>query len=179
MSKSRKYLFADEVEKLIEAARQGANGTRNGLMILMAYRHGLRVSELINLRWDQINFKTNQIHINRIKSGNPSVHPLSQRELLELRKLRKRDQVTPWVFATNRDTPMTRAGFSLILRQASIRAKLDFDAHPHQLRHACGYALAAKGVDTRTIQDYSGHRNIANTVIYTQLSPEKFKRIWE
>ena len=106
--RTREYLTEAEVERLIEASKSNRYGHRDATMILMAYRHGLRVSELVDLRWDQI----------------------------------------------------------------------DFDTANLAVRHACGFALANKGHDTRALQAYLGHKNIQHTVRYTELSPDRFKDFW-
>jgi integrase len=130
-------------------------------MVLVAYRHGLRPVELVMLRWDAIDFAHGQIHVSRAKNGSPSVHPLSGVELRALRRL-KRDQEppSPFVFTSERGAPFTTAGWRKMVARLGVAAKLDFKAHPHMFRHACGFQLANQGTDTRTLQAYLGHRNI-------------------
>ena len=65
-----------------------------------------------------------------------------------------------------------------MIERAGVEAKIPFPVHAHMLRHACGYALANKGVDTRTLQAYLGHRSIQSTVRYTELGPGRFKNLW-
>jgi type 1 fimbriae regulatory protein FimB/type 1 fimbriae regulatory protein FimE len=74
--RSREHLTADEVERLIDAAKSGRHGHRDATMLLVAYRHGLRVSELTDLRWDQIDFATANLHVRRAKKGTPATHPI-------------------------------------------------------------------------------------------------------
>ena len=95
-----------------------------------------------------------------------------------LRRLRRDHPDGPFIFVTERGGPLTRSTVNKLITRAGDRAKLGFPAHPHMLRHACGYYLANKGIDTRTIQDYLGHISIAHTVRYTELSPHKFKGLW-
>jgi integrase len=85
--RSREYLTDREVERLIEAAKQNRSGHRDATAILVAYRHGLRASELVALRWDDIDLATGRLHVRRAKSGDASVHPISARESRALRKL--------------------------------------------------------------------------------------------
>lgn len=175
----REYLTAAEIEELMAVARKhGRYGHRDATMILMAYRHGLRVSELCALRWDQIDFAQGFLHVNRLKHGTPSVHPLRGPELRALRKLKRESIDSPYVFMTERESPMTAAGFRVLFSRVGAKSTLDFPVHPHMLRHACGYKLANDGHDTRAIQLYLGHRNIQHTVRYTELSAECFSNFW-
>jgi integrase len=149
-------------------------------MILVAYRHGLRVSELVDLRWDQIDFNAGTMAVRRAKKGTPATHPIRGDELRALRRLqREQDPVSPFVFTSERGSPFTTAGFARLVERAGEAAKLGFKApHPHMLRHACGFALANKGHDTRALQAYLGHKNIQHTVRYTELAPNRFKDFW-
>ena len=171
--RTREYLTEAEVERLMEAAKGNRWGHRDATMILVAYRHGLRVSELVDLRWDQVEFATATLHVRRVKQGTPSTHPILGDELRALRRLqREQEPKSPFVFTSERGAPFSTAGFARMVERAGREAKLAFKAHPHMLRHACGYALANKGHDTRALQAYLGHRNIQHTVRYTELSPD-------
>jgi type 1 fimbriae regulatory protein FimE len=177
--RSREYLTAAEVDRLIDTARRrGRYGHRDASMILLAYRHGLRVAELCSLRWDQVDLAQGFVHVRRIKRGLPSVHPLHGPELRALHRLRREMPPSPYVFTTERGGPMTPAGFRKMLARTGAAAALTFPVHPHMLRHACGYKLANDGQDTRAIQLYLGHRNIQHTVRYTRLNAERFKHFW-
>ena len=147
-------------------------------MILLAFRHGLRASELCSLKWDQFDMKQGTIHVNRLKNGIASVHPLGGVELRALRKLQREEPESRFLFLSERGAPMTTGGFRKLVQRAGEKAKFPFSLHPHMIRHACGYKLANDGRDTRAIQLYMGHRNIQNTVTYTQLSAERFKSFW-
>jgi integrase len=176
---TREYLTEAEVERLVTAAKKNRWGQRDATMILVAYRHGLRVSELVDLRWDQVDFRTATLHVRRVKQGTPSTHPILGDELRALRRLqREQERKSAYVFTSERGSPFTTAGFARMVERASDAAKLGFKAHPHMLRHACGYALANKGHDTRALQAYLGHKNIQHTVRYTELSPTRFKDFW-
>jgi type 1 fimbriae regulatory protein FimB/type 1 fimbriae regulatory protein FimE len=177
--RSREYLTDAEVAKLAEAARGNRWGHRDATMIAMAYRHGLRASEVADLRWDQIDFTSGTLAVRRVKKGSPATHPIRGDELRALRRLaREQEPRSPWVFTSERGGPFTAEGFARMVERAGEAAELGFKAHPHMLRHACGFALANKGHDTRAIQAYLGHKNIQHTVRYTELSPERFKDFW-
>jgi integrase len=178
-ARAREYLTDAEVQKLMKAAAANRNGHRDATMVLLAYRHGLRRIELVTLRWDAIDFAHGQICVSRAKNGSAAVHPLSGVELRALRWL-KRDQEppSPFVFTSERGAPFTTAGWRKMMARLGVAAKLGFKAHPHMLRHACGFQLANQGTDTRTLQAYLGHRNIQHTVRYSELSPTRFKNLW-
>jgi len=177
--RTREHLTEAEVERLIGAARTNRWGHRDATLLLVAYRHGLRASELVDLRWEQVDFRTASLHVRRVKKGTPATHPVLGDELRALRKLqREQEPKSPFVFISGRGSPFTTAGFARMVERAGADAKLGFKAHPHMLRHACGYALANKGHDTRALQAYLGHRNIQHTVRYTELSPTRFKDFW-
>ena len=177
--RTREYLTEAEVERLIKAATRNRWGHRDATMILVAYRHGLRVAELVDLRWDQVDFRTANLHVRRVKQGTPSTHTILGDELRALRRLqREQEPTSPFVFTSEWKQPFSTAGFARMVERAGRKVKLAFKAHPHMLRHACGYALANKGHDTRALQAYLGHRNIQHTVRYTELSPTRFKDFW-
>jgi type 1 fimbriae regulatory protein FimB/type 1 fimbriae regulatory protein FimE len=177
--RTREYLTEAEVERLMAAARSNRWGHRDATMVLLAYRHGLRASELVDLRWDQVEFTTGTLHVRRVKRGTPSTHPILGDELRALRRLqREQEPKSPFVFTSELKAAFSTAGFARMVERAGRGAKLAFKAHPHMLRHACGYALANKGHDTRALQAYLGHRNIQHTVRYTELTPTRFKDFW-
>lgn len=177
--RTREYLTDAEVAHLMDAAKDNRHGHRDATMILMAYRHGFRSSELVDLRWDQIDFDRATLAVRRVKQGSPSTHPIQGDELRALRRLqREQETKAPFVFTSERGSPFTTAGFARMVERAGFEAKLGFKAHPHMLRHACGFALANKGHDTRALQAYLGHKNIQHTVRYTELSPDRFKDFW-
>ena len=173
--RSREHLTSAEVDALMAGARQvGRHGHRDMTLIMLAYRHGLRVAELVALRWDQVDLQQGLVHINRLKRGTPATHPLRGPELRALRRLQRDYPATPYVFVSERKAPLTTGA----VRKLVARAGLGFPVHPHMLRHATGFYLANEGQDTRAIQHYLGHKNIEHTVQYTALSPDRFKDFW-
>jgi len=172
MGRDREHLT--EIECLIKAAKGNRHGHRDATMILVG---GLRVSELCEMQWSSIEFETATMHVRRAKGGQEATHPLLGDELRALREL-KRQSASPFVFASERGGPFTPSGFAKLLARAGTEAKIGFKVHPHMLRHACAYALANKGIDTRTLQAYLGHRSINSTTRYAALAPGRFKNIW-
>jgi site-specific recombinase XerD len=165
-----------EVDALIEAAKANRHSHRDATMILVAYRHGLRASELTDLRWEQIDFAKATSHVPRVKSGTPSTHPLQGDELRALRRLqREQEPKSPFIFTSERGSPFTTAGFARMLERAAVEAKIEIKVHPHMLRQ---FKLANDGHDTRSLQAYLGHKNIQHTVRYTELAPTRFKNFW-
>jgi integrase len=176
--RSREHLTEAEVGKLIEAAKDNRYGHRDATMILVAYRHGLRASEVCDLRWEQIDFSSATLHVRRVKNGKPSTHPIRGDELRSLRKHQREVSKSPFVFVSERGGPFTTDSFNWLVKRAGQKAGLPFQIHAHMLRHAAGYKLASDGHDTRSIQDYLGHKNIQHTVRYTELSPKRFNDFW-
>lgn len=177
--RTREHLTADEVDRLIESAKRNRYGHRDALMALLAFRHGLRAAEVVDLRWEQVDLKTATLHVRRVKNGTPGSHPLTGRELRELRRHQRESPASPFVFVSERGAPLTAPGFSRMIERAAVATDLGIKAHAHMLRHACGYKLANDGIDTRALQAYLGHRNIQNTTRYTALAADRFKGFWQ
>lgn len=178
--RGREYLLSDEVEAMMVAAgKVGRHGQRDKTLILLSYRHGFRVSEVNSLRWHQIDLKRGHIHVHRRKNGKPSTHPIYGDEMRALRQVQRDYPSKSYVFLSERGAPLSARVIHQIIARAGVNAGLDFPTHPHMLRHGCGYFLAARGIDTRTIQDYLGHRQIQHTVKYTELAPDRFNGLWD
>ena len=178
--RSREYLTAEEVDHLIRTARrQGRYGQRNATLILLMYRHGLRVAEAVRLQWDMLDLKAALLHVRRVKHGVAALHPLRGAELRALRQLQHTYGGMAYLFVSERGGPLTARAVHHIIAEAGRVAGFPFSVHPHMLRHACGFYLANKGVDTRALQQYLGHRNIQHTVRYTELTPQRFQNFWE
>ena len=179
LRRAREYLTPTEVDKLMASARRvGRHGQRDATMILLSYRHGLRVSELISLCWSQIDLNQGLFHVIRRKNGLSTHHPLFGAELRALRQMKRDYPETDYVFMTERKSPITAATFRKIIARAGELAQLGLPIHPHMLRHSTGFKLANDGRDTRSIQHYLGHKNIQNTVRYTEMSSTRFKDVW-
>jgi len=177
--RSREHLTPTEIDRLMAAVQQlGRHGHRDTTMILLAYRHGLRVSELVGLRREQVDLRQGLLHVRRCKNGLPSTHPVRGPELRALRKLLRDDPDTAYVFVSERRAPMTAATFRKLIARAGDAASLGMPIHPHMLHHSTGFKLANDGQDTRAIQLYLGHKNIQYTALYTQLDPEYFNDFW-
>jgi type 1 fimbriae regulatory protein FimB len=181
-AKPRDYLTAHEIELCLKAAKQGRHGARDSAMVLLAYRHGLRVSELVGMRLDQLDWPTAHLWVARQKGSLSTQQPLEGDELRALRAwFRARAEHPyrhlPYVFLSEQG-PCTRQMFNYLVAAICTRAGLLIHVHPHMLRHSCGYALANQGRDTRLIQDYLGHKNVQHTVRYTRTAAARFEGLW-
>jgi type 1 fimbriae regulatory protein FimE len=181
----RRFLTAKEVQAMMQAARHGPTGERDYCLILLAFRHGMRISELLDLHYRDLDLNEGRINVRRLKNGFSTVHPLrfDEREAIERwtqqRASWKAAAKTDALFISRRGTPLSRQQAYRIIRSAGEDAGTVTHTHPHMLRHACGYELAERGADTRLIQDYLGHRNIRHTVRYTASNAARFAGIWE
>jgi type 1 fimbriae regulatory protein FimE len=177
-TRTREYLTPAEVETLLDSVGSGRYGHRDRTLLLVMYRHGLRVTETIDLRWEQFDLKMGLLGVNRLKKGVPSTHPLRAPELRALRRLQREWPHSSYLFVSERGGPMTASNVRKLVTRAGLAAKFPFPVHPHMFRHACGFKLANEGHDTRSLQHYLGHKNIAHTVRYTELAPDRFKAFW-
>jgi type 1 fimbriae regulatory protein FimB len=170
------------VNKLIAATKGSRNEARDRCLLFLMFRHGLRVSEACGLKLSQVDIESRVLHVQRLKKGLSTTHPLRNDELKIIKTwLKERAKMalkTDAFFVSERRGPMNRKTAWLAIRTYGERAGLPLSAHPHMLRHACGFALADQGADTRLIQDYLGHRNIQHTVMYTAANPARFERLW-
>ena len=178
----RKHLTQTEVERLIAATKNSRNEARDRALLLLMFRHGLRVSEACGMQLSQVDVESRVLHVSRLKKGLSTTHPLRTDELRAIKVwLAERERMKPdcdAFFVSERCNPLNRRTAWDAIRRYGELAGLPLDAHPHMLRHACGYALADQGADTRLIQDYLGHRNIQHTVRYTATNPARFERLW-
>lgn len=181
--RTREHLTESEVKRLVNAAGSaGRYPVRDAALVTVMFRHALRVSEAVALRWEMVDLSGALLHVRRLKNGTATTHPLHGPELRLLRGWKReqedRHAAPAYVFTSERGSPLTASAVRRIIARAGIEAGFSMPLHPHMLRHSCGFTLASKGIDTRAIQLYMGHRNIQNTVIYTALSPERFKGFW-
>lgn len=178
----RKHLTEHEVERLLAATKGSRHEARDRCLLLLMFRHGLRVSEACGLRLDQVDVDSRVLHVSRLKKGLSTTHPLRSEEIKAIKAwLAVRAKLKPSVrefFVSQKRGALNRRSAWLAIRKYGELAGLELPTHPHQLRHACGFALADQGADTRLIQDYLGHRDIRHTVIYTAANPARFERLW-
>jgi integrase len=179
--RTREHLLPEEVEAMRSAIKKSKtrHAHRDSTLILLIYRHGLRVAEVASLRWEQIDWNSGTIYVKRVKKGTPSTHPLYSEEIRSLRKLQRDYPASPYVFQSSRRGPLAHDTIAGIVERAGELAGLPFPIHAHMLRHGTGYYLANRGIDTRTIQSYLGHKNIQHTVRYTELASTKFQGLWD
>ncbi len=181
--RGREHLSEDEIGRLLKAARDNRHGERDALMILMCFRHALRVSELVALEWnDVIDLERTdraKLHVRRRKNSESGTQPLEPDEVIALRKLRKADPSGVYVFTPERGSKFSSAGFRKMLTRVAEAAGLSSLAiHPHMLRHSTGFELVNRGLDTRSLADLMGHKNMQNTRRYTAVNAERFRGIW-
>ena len=179
---AKNFLTDSEMKKFLAAARKSRHGVRNFCLMLTAYRHGLRVSELVDIRLKDLDLETGRLFVRRLKGSLSTHQPIEGDELRAIRAwLRERENYpnasSNYLFLSERG-PMIRQSINYLVEQNGIRAKLNFKVNPHMLRHSTGYYLANKGCDTRLIQDYLGHRNITHTVRYTRTAAYRFEGLW-
>jgi type 1 fimbriae regulatory protein FimB len=176
--RAKDFLDGEEIKRLLAAARKGRHGARDHLLLMMMYHHGLRVSEAIGLRREDVKLKRARLWVGRLKGSLSVEHPIVGDELRAIRKyLASRDDKLPWLFLSERGAPLTRHAVNYLIAAAGEKAELGH-VHPHMLRHSCGYTLADKGTDLRVLQDYLGHRDPKMTVKYTRVSSRRFEGLF-
>ena len=176
--RGRDFLGEAEIDRLLKAAKRGRHGVRDHLLLLLLFRHGLRVSEAIALRCSDVDLDQARLWISRLKNGLSVEQPIAGDELRAIRRwLALREDTLPWLFVSERKQPLARQAVNYIVARAGEQAKLGH-IHPHMLRHSCGFALANKGHDLRLIQDYLGHRDPRHTAHYTRTAAGRFEGLW-
>lgn len=171
----RTYLSAQEVSRLLSAAKHTRWPLRDQTLILLTFRHGLRATEAATLQWSQVDLRAARLYVARLKGSEDSVHSLEADEVRLLRSLKKASPDNAFVFLTERGTVMTADNFLRLVKRLGTDAGFSFPVHPHMLRHGAGYQLINQpGTSTRQIQHFLGHRNIRHTERYTTLATTAF-----
>ena len=178
----KNFLNEGEAQSFIAAARKGRHGVRDYAMALLTYRHGLRVSELIGLQTASVDWSACRLFVRRSKGSLSTTQPMDADEVRALKAwVRVREKTalvnSPFLFLSQRG-PFTRQAINYLFAGIGIRAGLPVHVHPHMLRHSCGYALANRGLDTRLIQDYLGHKDLRYTALYTRTAVTRFEGLW-
>lgn len=176
--RAKDYLDDGEIDRLLTAAKAGRHGVRDYVLVLMLYRHALRVSEATTMRLDQVNLKQARIWVRRAKNSLDTEQPVEGDEQRAIKRyLATRTDKLPWLFISERQQPLTRQAVNYIIRRAGQRAGLG-DVWPHMLRHSAGFALSNRGHDFRLLQDFMGHRDPRHTARYTRTASRRFQGIW-
>jgi type 1 fimbriae regulatory protein FimB len=176
--RAKDFLNEGEITALLDAAKGGRHGARDHLLLLVMFRHGLRVSETVAFRRDEVDLDRARLWVRRLKGGLSVEQPIAGDELRAFRRyFASREDSLPWLFISERGQPLTRQSVNYLIATAAVRAGLQ-PVHPHMLRHSCGFALADKGYDLRLIQDYLGHRDPRHTVHYTRVAGRRFEGLW-
>jgi type 1 fimbriae regulatory protein FimB len=186
LKRRREYLTQDEIDKLLFAGKTSSrNPVRDYCILLLMFRHGLRVTELCSIKLSDVDVDAKTFHVNRLKGCDSGPHEFYNGEsqavkawLVERAKLNPPETVDT-LFVSERRKPLSRVTVWLMIRLTAEAAGLEhLEIHPHMLRHSCGYALVNKGTDIRIIQGYLGHRTISSTVRYTKLDSKRFAKLF-
>lgn len=179
------YLTEDEVNKLLDVKLDTPYSYRNKAMLELLYATGLRVSELINLKFNDLNLKNNFVRVmgkgskERIVPINDSATKWLSIYLQDYRNIILKSKTSEYLFISNALQPISRQGFFKIIKQEVKLSGITKNVSPHVLRHSFATHLLNSGIDLRVIQELLGHSDIATTQIYTHLVNEKIKKDYD
>ncbi len=181
-----KFLTFEEVERLMEQPDEATRkGIRDRAMIELLYATGLRVSELINLKREDLKIEMGMLTCSgkgskeRIVPVGDSALSKISRYLREARGEYKKSDQNPYLFLSNRGKPMTRQSFWKIIKKYALRANIEKNVTPHILRHSFATHLLENGANLRSVQMMLGHSDISTTQIYTHINKERLKQIYD
>lgn len=168
--RAREHLSKDEVLLIIKAARGNRHGARDAAAIWICFNHGLRIGELVDLRWGDVRWDERKLMVRRLKGGRSGEHILTEQDKRALGPLRTRGQRPgDTVFG------ISSVGFRKMLARLQLPAALAaLGIHPHMLRHACGYDLVGRA-DLQARAAFLGHVRLENTVRYSHLDADQFE----
>lgn len=178
--KSIKYLTQDELRALLGVIES----KRDKAIFLVAYRHGLRASEVGMIKVEDADTTRGRIKIERAKHSQGGEYPMQPDEIKAVKAWTKeRGNSTPWLFPTQRGSPVSRFTLDKLMKSYGKKADIPVDKrHFHVLKHSIATHLLDAGADIRFVQDWIGHINIQNTVVYAQISnrarEEQAKRLF-
>ena len=177
-------LTVEEVERLFNAVDAATwEGVRDRAMLELLYASGLRVSELVNLKREDINLDENFIVVRSGKGGKDRLTLMGDSSKAWLLKYLEfsldRLQVSEYFFITRRNKPFTRQGIWLKLKEYALKANITKQVYPHILRHSFATHMLEGGADLRAIQALLGHSSITTTEVYTHVRSEFLKEEYD
>ncbi len=167
MSNSRKWLFLAEYKQVVKAAQRSKHALRNQAIVRLSTAHGLRVSELIDLTWHDIDLKHATVFISRKKDSISSTHHLEGWETNILRRLKSKYN-SLWIVCSPKGEKLDRKQVNYVCDVIQKQVDIGIKLTPHTFRHTCGYLMAQNGFDLFAIKSHLGHANVSNTMLYFQ-----------
>lgn len=174
------FITEQELEKMLKAASNRRHKERDKAIMMVMYWHGMRVTELVNIKLSHLDLTAARLTAKRIKNSRSTEHPIRgdvMRSIKRWTNLRGLGGL-PWLFVNERGTQMTRQAIWYIIKTTAEKARIE-GVHPHSFRHGCGYNMANRGTDLRVMQDYLGHKDPKHTVLYTRIAPRQFENLWD
>ena len=174
--RDREYLYQEEIDRLIGTAKSERYGKLWHCVILLMYRHAYRTSELISLKWSDIDFQSGQIKVNRLKNGLSNTQPLGSDEIKALKRLH-RDKKSSYVFISNQQKPLSYIGIHKAVSRIGVNAGIELRVHPHMIRHTAAIHFLERSKDLFLTKEFLGHKDINNTMIYLKLTPGRLESV--